>query len=161
MEFIEAIRGSKSHHELAAMVKRADSLLKATLATDEDAVATIVDLLHSQQTAPQFYNNEQALRHVVKMGYLSAIDHYVAIEEQPTGKGYADIVYMPRRNGSYPALVVELKWNHSSDTTIDQIKKRHYPDVLQQFSGNILLVGISYDEKTKEHTCKIEQIQTT
>ncbi len=65
----------------------------------------------------------------------------------------------PRRNGSYPALVVELKWNQSSDTAIDQIKKRHYPDVLQQFSGNILLVGISYDEKTKEHTCKIEQIK--
>lgn len=67
-------------------------------------------------------------------------------------------VYIPKPEykADYPALVVELKWNKTADTALQQIKDRKYPQSLEQYTGNILLVGINYDKKTKEHSCVIE-----
>ena len=158
MEIIEALRTSRRHKELSELIKASDRLLQATQDMDEQAVATAVEYVHNHKVAPNFYNNEQALRSVVRMAYLTAIDDYQDIQELPTGKGYADIVYLPRPLSSYPALVIELKWNESTGTAIDQIKERDYPEILKPFSDNILLVGISYDKDSKKHSCKIEQI---
>lgn len=157
IEFVEALRGSKTHKKLSAMVKLSDRLMRATLDGDEQQVAAIVGQIHDSDAGPDFYNNEQALRSVLKLGYISAIDKYVTIQELPTGKGYADLVFIPRTGGYLPAVVVELKWNKTEHAAIDQIKRQDYPDVLRRFTDNILLVGISYDEATKQHTCKIER----
>ncbi len=157
IEFVEALRGSKTHKKLSAMVKLSDRLMRATLDGDERLVAEIVGQIHDGDAGPDFYSNEQALRSVLKLGYISAIDKYISIQELPTGKGYADLVFIPRTGGYLPAVVVELKWNKTEHAAIDQIKERNYPDVLKRFTDNILLVGISYNEKTKEHTCRIEK----
>lgn len=157
MEFVEALRGSKTHKKLSEMIRLSDRLMEATLNGEEKKVAEIIERIHDSDAGPDFYNNEQALRSVLKLGYLSAIDDYVSIQELPTGKGYADIALIPRLGGSKSAVVVELKWNKTERSAIDQIKKRNYPDVLKRFTENILLVGISYDEKTKLHFCMIEK----
>ena len=86
MEIVEALRGSKTHAKLAAMIKTSDRLMEATLAKDEQQVAAIVEQLHDSEAGPDYYNNEQALRSVLKIGYLSAIDYYVSIQELPSGK---------------------------------------------------------------------------
>ena len=64
---------------------------------------------------------------------------------------------IPRRNVSKPALVIELKFNHSADTAIDQIKRKEYPTKIAEYTGDLLLVGINYDKETKLHICKIER----
>ena len=75
-----------------------------------------------------------------------------------TGKGYADLVMIPRRNVSKPALVIELKFNNNTaNTAIDQIKRKQYPAKIAEYTGDILLVGINYDRETKLHTCRIER----
>ena len=109
---------------------------------------------------PQFYNNEQALRSVVIMAYLSSIDHYVRFEELASGKGYTDILFLPGPESSKPALIIELKWDKSAQGAISQIKKNNYAQVLSKFhyQGQILLVGINYNSHTKKHYCKIEEI---
>ena len=86
-----------------------------------------------------------------------ARNEYVIHREYATGKGYADLVMIPRRNVSKPALVIELKFNHSDDTAIDQIKRKEYPAKIADYTGDILLVGINYDKESKQHTCKIER----
>ena len=40
----------------------------------------------------------------------------------PTGKGFADIVFVPRKGVDKPAFVVELKWDKSTEGAIKQIK---------------------------------------
>lgn len=88
----------------------------------------------------------------------SAVDQYMKIEELPSGHGIADVVYIPQKRSSVPALVIELKWDKSSDGAIEQIKEKHYQGVLESYGGDIVLAGINYNSKTKEHTCKIERI---
>ena len=39
-----------------------------------------------------------------------------------------------------------------------QIKERQYPQVLENYGSDLLLVGINYDEKNKKHECGIELI---
>lgn len=60
-----------------------------------------------------------------------------------------------------PVLLIELKWNKTEDGAIRQIKKNQYPRVFRDYGGDVLLVGISYDVKTKKHTCKIEKWENT
>ena len=95
------------------------------------------------------------------MGKLSK-DHYLKLEELPTGKGYADIVYLPKKKSSMPALVIELKWNSSAETAIQQIKNRSYPAALKGYGGDILLVGISYYKDVpvgqRKYCCRIEKM---
>lgn len=158
-EFIAAMRSSKSHKELSELVLASDRLLQSTWQMDEMAVAQSIEYIHNHKVAPNFYNNEQSLRSVVRLGYLGAIDHYIEIQELPSGKGYADLVFIPRRNTNKPLMIIELKWNDSEQSAIDQIKNRDYPEVLKDFSGEILLVGIKYDQKSKKHGCKIEKVE--
>lgn len=158
MEILEALRNSRQHKELAELIKASDRLLQSTQDMDEQAVTEAIEYVHNHKVAPQFYNNEQALRSVVRMAYLTAIDDYQDIQELPSGKGYADIVYIPRPFSSYPVLVIELKWNNSANAAIDQILNRDYPEMLKSFSGDILLVGINYDKETKQHSCRIERM---
>ena len=105
---------------------------------------------------PKLYNGEQALRHTVKMAYISATDRYARVEELPSGHGLADVVYLPRRRSPLPALVVELKWNREDGGAIAQIRDRDYAALPRDLVGEVLLVGITYDEKTKAHACTIE-----
>jgi hypothetical protein len=154
-EFVRAVKHG-SHKELAKLVQTSDLLLKATLRMDSDMVATSIAEAHSAGAAPLFYNDEQALRSVIRFAYLSCVDEYLRIEELPTGYGYADVVYLPKQGSPLPILVVELKWNKTAEAAIAQIKNKNYPQALEGYGSEILLVGINYDEKTKEHTCRIE-----
>ena len=75
----------------------------------------------------------------------------------PSGKGFADVVYLPRRGVDKPALVVELKWDKSAKGAIKQIKAKEYAKWVGDYTGEILLVGINYSTKNKTHECVIEQ----
>jgi hypothetical protein len=85
------------------------------------------------------------------------VDEFVRIEELPSGRGYADVVYLPKKGSVLPIMIIELKWNRPVKGAIEQIKQRNYPQVLEDFENNMILVGISYDEKTKKHECVIEE----
>ena len=75
----------------------------------------------------------------------------------PSGKGFADFVFLPRANaGNRPAMIVELKHNKTADAAITQIKEKRYQGALSVYKGKILLVGINYDTE-KHHTCVIEE----
>ena len=86
------------------------------------------------------------------------VDYYLKVEELPTGHGIADVVFIPKRDTSLPAMIVELKWNEAAESAIDQIKDRNYPAVLNGYGGELVLVGINYDQKTNDHSCKIERM---
>ena len=78
----------------------------------------------------------------------------------PTGNGFADIVFMPLPHYlELSPIVVELKWDKDVQAAIDQIKERKYVDALKDYKGNLLLVGINYDKKTRKHECKIEKFK--
>jgi hypothetical protein len=156
-EFLCAVETGR-HKEVAKMVQNSDRLLKATLNMDTKTVAEAIEEAHSAGTAPLYYNDEQALRSVIRFAYISCIDEFLRIEELPTGHGYADVVYLPKKNSTMPIMVIELKWNKSAQGAIDQIKNRNYPKALEGYGSDILLVGINYDEKTKKHDCVIEKM---
>ena len=156
-ELRDAVSESR-HAEVARIVRDSDALLEATWDLDEGAVAAGLAAAHDGGCAPQFYNNEQALRAVVRAAYISAADRYATVEELPSGRGVADVVYLPRRGDPAPALVVELKWDRPARSAIDQIRGRDYPAVLRGWGGPVLLVGVSYDRRTKAHSCRIEEL---
>jgi len=54
-------------------------------------------------------------------------------------------------------MVVELKFGDSTDGAIAQIKNSNYPQVVQEFVEEILLVGVNYDKRNKRHECGIER----
>lgn len=95
---------------------------------------------------------------MIKFAYIAAMDQYLKVEELPSGKGIADVVYLPKRKSMLPAMVVELKWDKSSGGAIKQMRDRNYPAVLKDYGGEIVMVGINYHSKAKTHTCKIERI---
>ena len=70
------------------------------------------------------------------------------------------MVFIPRKKFAVkPALVVELKWDKSARGAIRQIKDKEYVKSLEEYKGNILLVGINYDKSTKVHECEIEEME--
>ena len=158
-EFIRAVKHGK-RKEIVKVVERSDQLLEATLRMDGDTVAEILEEAHEANTAPKFYNNEQALRSVVAMAYLSCVDHYLRFEKLAGGKGYSDILLLPNKTSTKPALLIELKWNKSAEEAVTQIRDKNYAQIVRKFGyeGDTLLVGINYNAKSKKHTCIIENI---
>ena len=124
---------------------------------DGNAVAQGIASIHNETSSILKYNNENALTCTILMAYYSAKAYYMnPIMELPSGKGYADVVYLPLRNVNRPALVIELKWNKSAIGAIAQIKEKQYASWIEGYTGDILLVGINYNED-KEHECAIEK----
>ena len=140
---------------LAKTIQNSKNLLAATLSGNEQAVAQGIDLAHDEHTSILSYNDENSLACVLAISYIWAKNEYIIHREYATGKGYADLVMLPRRNVSKPAIVIVLKFNHSADTAIDQIKQKNYPTKIAEYTGDILLVCINYDKETKQHTCRI------
>lgn len=155
-EFENAIEDG-GWEEIAKVIEASSALLDATLCGDADAVAKGIDEVHTVNSSVLAYNNELSLSCVITVAYFSARKDYVMVRELPAGKGFADIVFVPRKHTDKPALVVELKWDKSAEGAIDQIKRMRYAGVLSEYSGNVLLVGVNYDKKIKEHQCIIEK----
>ena len=147
--------------EISKAISRCDELLMATIDGNADKVAEIIELAHETYTSVLTYNNENSLSCVLTMAYFTAPGYYNIIREMPSGKGFADFVFIPRANAGYrPAMVVELKYNQSADTAIRQIKEKRYQGALSDYRDRILLVGINYDAEGKDkkhHTCVIEE----
>ena len=162
LEFSRSIREDK-RPDTMRRVQESDKLIMDTIHMNAEAVAAQIERVHIEATNPLNANNENSLRAVIQLAYFSYKDHYVKMEELPTGYGYADIVYLPKQGGMVPALVIELKWNQSADTAIEQIRQKKYPTVLQDYGGDILLVGINYDKDApagqRKYTCLIERWQ--
>ncbi|MBQ9001194.1 MAG: AAA family ATPase [Eggerthellaceae bacterium] len=157
VELARAVAGS-SHPKLAALMRESVALLDDVANMREDAVAAGIQRVHDRNCAPLFCNNEQALRSVVKTALVAAVDDYARIEELGGGRGFADVAYIPKPASQRPAFVVELKWDKPADAALDQIRERGYPEVLRNLDVPVLLVGVTYDTKTKEHACRIEAL---
>ena len=156
-EFVTATSVSR-WHEIVNSVKKSRQLLQATFDRDEEAVAAGVEAAHFETSHLQ-YNDENALSYVVSLAYYAAREYYTMVREMPTGKGFADMVFLPRKKyADKPAMIVELKWDKGANTAIKQIKAKQYVEALQDYHGQILLVGISYDKKSRKHECRIEKI---
>jgi hypothetical protein len=148
-----------NHEATLQRLNESDKLFLDTIHMNEEAVAAQIEKIHREETAPLHYNKEDSLRSVIKLAYYTYRDYYLQWEELPTGDGYADVVYLPRRDSDWPALVIELKWNKSAEGAIHQILGKHYPDQLKDYGSRLLLVGINYDKDApagkRKHTCKI------
>ena len=125
-------------------------------------LAKEIEKIHREYTSVIQYNNENSLSSVLSIAYLSSMQYYFKpIREFPAGRGFADFVFIPKPEfqNYYPALVVELKWDKSVRAALDQIRDRKYPESVACYAGELLLVGINYNEKTKEHECRIEKYE--
>ena len=154
-EMANAVEANNWHH-VADALQASEQLLQATLNGDEEAVAQGIEAVHDDSTSILSYNNENSLACVLSIAYYFARNEYVFYRELPTGKGFADLVLIPRKNVDKPAIIVELKVNRDADAAIDQILRRQYPAKLQDYTDRLLLVGINYDRDTKTHTCRIQ-----
>lgn len=158
-ELMDAVRENK-WDEIIQFERLSIDLFNAIINKDVNTVAAKIEQIHMEYTSVIQYNDENSLSSVLAIAYLGTMNYYFKpVRELPTGRGFADFVYIPKPEyiNDYPALVVELKWNKNADTAIQQIRERRYPNSLLRYTGNILLVAINYDEKTKEHVCKIEE----
>lgn len=155
-EFRNAIIG-KHWQDVVDALAQSDRLLQATWDLDGGTVAEILDSVHSENTSILTYNDENSLSCVISLAYYNAMKEYTKIREFPGGKGFADIVYLPKRHSARPAMVVELKYNKSAEGAVKQIREKRYMESLKEYQGSMLLVGINYDKADKKHTCMIEK----
>ena len=163
---LELLNSVKENHwtQYESALKLSEQVVVATYNKDAETVANLLSKIHEDKVPALEYNNESALRYVVLMAYLATESYYLApLNEFPTGKGFADIVYLPisANSKSKPALIIELKKDASSKVALEQIKERDYVSRVKEYTDNILLIGINYDSKTKQHTCEIEEYQNS
>ena len=153
-EMVNAIRANNWKAVTDAILSSKE-LLQATLVGDEEAVARGVDAAHDEHTSILSYNNENSLACVLSLAYYYARNNYIIHRELATGKGFADLVMIPRKQVDSPAIILELKYDSNADTAISQILRKQYPAKVAEYTGEMLLVGINYDKKQKTHHCHI------
>ena len=151
-----AVRVVDEYEETDRIISESRQLLSATIDGDEEAVARALDASHIHVTSNRSYNNEDALQSAIYLAYLYAINKYTIIREAAAGKGFADVVFIPLKPAD-PAMVIELKRNDCAESALDQIRDKQYFECLSHYRGNLLFVGINYDEKEKTHDCRIER----
>ncbi len=175
--------------EIGELIQESDDLLDATLCGDSEAVADALEKVHAANSSVLRYNNEAALSSAIMIAYYTARRIYKIVPEFPQGgnapshsfggkseppieslrdgaapgKGFADLVFLPRKGSDKPVMIVELKYDKNADTAIRQIHENRYDGDLKKYFGNLLLVGINYDKdakgtNAKRHSCMIEKV---
>ena len=156
-EFISCIK-DRGWEIVMRDIRASDQLMEAIIKGEESAVASAVEDAHDRYSSIFAYNDENTLASVLVLAFYAARKKYIMHREYASGKGYADLVFLPRPGKNDPAMVMELKVREAADTAIDQIKARNYPMIPKEYMGEIIMCGISYDQKSKEHSCIIERI---
>lgn len=151
--FVTSIETSNWDY-VTSVFKNANDLLLATWNMQGERVAKYIQNSHYETSILQ-YNDENALSYTVSLAYITARQYYTIVRELPAGKGFADMVFIPKNDR--PAMIVELKYDKTANTGIRQIKHKQYYFGLEKYLDNLLLVGISYDKDTKKHECEIER----
>jgi hypothetical protein len=158
-EYITALKRMDGFAQVIDAVEASRKLLQSLWNMDEAAVAEGIDRAHESVSILQ-YNDENALSYAIGLAFYAAMAYYTIIREMPTGKGYADVVYIPRKlHADKPAVVIELKHDKSAEGAMEQIKEKRYMAALSEYHGNLLLCGINYDKGSKAHRCKIERVE--
>ena len=157
LEFKTCVKNNNRYAGVYDLIKNTDVLLNDIWSLNSEAVAKIFDEAHQDHTSILTYNNENSLANVIAISlFLSTTNTYNVVRELPTGKGYADLVYLPKSGVNKPALLIELKFDKSALTAITQIKEKNYLLFFKDYKGEVLLVGINYSKDTKTHQCIIE-----
>ena len=156
-EWVNSIDDEENYVPIMEIINASKKLLDATVEGNEEAVARALDAAHTEVTNPLTYNDEHCFQSAICLAYFYANTRYTLFKELPTGKGYADLVLIPYLP-NIPAMVIELKHNKSAGSALQQIKDKNYCQALNNYKGDLLFVGVNYDEKTKEHSCKIERL---
>ena len=153
--------------DIADALRNSDALLRAVWQLDGDKVAKAIALSHQDYSSIINFNDENSLALAIMVSFYTARQYYSIVREFPAGKGFADIVFIPREQsmspvlkGPVPAVVVELKWNRSARAAIKQIKDRNYAGALSGYGGELILVGINYTKKSKKYSCRIEKLDS-
>ena len=158
LEFKTCVKNNNRYAGVYDLIKNTDVLLNDIWSLNSEAVAKIFDEAHQDHTSILTYNNENSLANVIAISlFLSTTNTYNVVRELPTGKGYADLVYLPKPGVNKPALLIELKFDKSAQTAITQIKEKNYLQFFKDYKGEVLLVGINYSKDTKTHQCIIER----
>lgn len=157
-EWFNAIETEEGYEVTNRIIQDSKQLLQETWQGNADAAAKALDRSHIHVTSNRSYNNEDALQSAIYLAYIYALNRYTVVKEMTAGKGFADVVFIPFIPGD-PAMIIELKRNDCAESAIDQIRQKQYYDALKHYRGDLLFVGIDYDEKAKTHTCRIEQFE--
>lgn len=141
------------------IIKASEDLLQQTILKNSDAVAAALDQSHINVSSNRNYNNENALASAIYLAYIHALNHYNIYKELTTGKGFADLVYVPiHNNGDYPAIIIELKHKSSTGKALQQIHDKEYFHAFDYYKGKVLFVGINYNDD-KKHECEITEFE--
>ena len=158
LEFKTCVKNNNRYAGVYDLIKNTDVLLNDIWSLNSEAVAKIFDEAHQDHTSILTYNNENSLANVIAISlFLSTTNTYNVVRKLPTGKDYADLVYLPNSGVNKPALLIELKFDKSAQTAITQIKEKNYLQFFKDYKGEVLLVGINYSKDTKTHQCIIER----
>ena len=155
-EWINVLEDTPDYEGVAELIRESKRLLEATWKGDEEIVAEAVARAHAEACSIQKYNNEGSFQSALHLAYYYAKSCYTIVNELPGGKGYADVAFIPYKP-DVPAIIIELKKDDTVDAAISQIRERRYPEALEKYRENLLLVAITYDSKTKEHRARIEK----
>ena len=155
-EFAIAVEEQKAWGDVATAIGNSDQFLKAIIKGDTGFICHQLSLVH-EEASKLSYNNEIVLASTINLAFYTSFRFYTVFRELDSGKGFADMVYLPKPGCPYPALLIELKYNESTETALNQIKDKRYTGRLTHYMDNLLMVGINYDKETKKYTCKIEK----
>ena len=147
-----------SWNDISKLYQACNDIINATIRCDADKVAEYIEIAHETYTSVLKYNDENALSCAITMAYFTAPAYYNVVRELPSGKGFADIVMIPRQDsGDKPPMIIELKYDKDADTAIKQIKEKRYAGNVKGYS-DVLLVGVNYDKDSKKHECTIKKV---
>ena len=163
-KFDELLLSNQQLGYVYRLARESQRMLQATIHGDTDTMEEILEYVHDTEVPIYSYNSEVELSAIVNLVYLSARDEYRVEREDKAGKGFVDFIFYPKRN-NIPGIILELKIDHTPQKAIEQIKEKNYQLRFQGkigeipvYEGSILAVGISYDKKTKKHSCEVEML---
>ena len=145
------------------VIERSEKLFQAIRSLDAAKTAEIIGSIHNSPYVSVIgYNREEALVFCLISGLMWCTENaYNSIRELPAGKGFADLVFVPKIRADLPIMILEFKRDSSAEEALNQIKERDYAARYRKDrnENEILLIGLNYNSLTKEHQCLIETVQ--
>ena len=96
-EFEIIMKQSEVYGEAMRMISDSNALFEAIWNHEEEKVASLIDRFHMEYSSVIKYNDENSLACVLTVALFRAHDYYTRIFELPSGNGFADVAFIPKK----------------------------------------------------------------
>ncbi len=157
-EFKRTLNEKRDETSIVKLVNSSFELLNYISSLKTKSVENLLNNRKSNDSSLKSTSIDEVAYNILEALYVGTYDNYALQTNLEGSSDYKDLVFIPKLELEKPFIIIGIMCDVSPEIALEHLEQLNYRKKLDISIGEILLVGISYDQTNQSYQCKIERI---